>query len=109
MHARPAPVTSHAQHKCEYAEHQPRGRARPRHWDLHRAGAATLNRRSARAQIATKALEVAAKIGRAAITELAILLQRFVDDFLEANGNLRIEAREWRRRAVQNAIRHDSR
>ena len=66
-------------------------------------------RASPRFRIALQPLEVGAQIGGMLVTQIAILLQRLVDDVFELRRNIGVETHRRDRSALQNRVKDRSR
>src|SRR5580700_9845383 len=55
-----------------------------------------------RLQIPPEALQIGAHFSRALVAEIAVLLQRLVDDLIQADGNIRIQPNCRRTSAMEN-------
>src|ERR1700688_816816 len=69
------------------------------------AGMSGLRRRAGAGAASRMALKISdRKIGGALVAQVAIFLQRFVDDALQVCGHVGIETKGWGRRGIQNGF-----
>src|SRR5580700_2435198 len=61
-----------------------------------------------RLQIPPEALQIGAHFSRALVAEIAVLLQRLVDDVFQLGWHVGIQPQRWRRYRIQNGFEDES-